>query len=121
MAKKKTVTFKRLNGDAVIPDRDGVSETFNLRASLPLTLKPGDELMVKFGISCDRPIHIYEARGVKARGLTLVDGIWAATDRDVELSIILKNSSNEEQLIERTDVLARFFVVDNSDYQIEVA
>lgn len=116
--KKESVRFS-LGGDGIKPNRVGPGRVFNLKAPLQMNIPPNATVTVKLDVACNYPLHVFEARGVRQRGLRLPDGIWAATDADVDLVIQLKNESGQTQLIERGDVVARAFIMDNNDLEVE--
>ncbi len=89
-AKREPVRFS-LGGDGLKPNRVGPARVFNLKAPLQMNIPPNATVTVKLDLVCNYPLHIFEARGVKQRGLRLPDGIWAATDADTDLVIQLRN------------------------------
>lgn len=117
-AKREPVRFS-LGGDGLKPNRVGPARVFNLKAPLQMNIPPNATVTVKLDLVCNYPLHIFEARGVKQRGLRLPDGIWAATDADTDLVLQLRNETKETQLIERGDVIARAAVWDNNDLEVE--
>ncbi len=115
MTNKKIVKFEIMDG--MLPER-GPAGVFNLRCPMGMDVKPGAKLDVKLGIRCDHPVHVFEARHMVLRDIRLVDGIWAANDAGNDLVLRMENLSGREQLFERGDILARCFVVDNSEWEI---
>lgn len=116
--KKEPVRFS-LGGDGIKPNRVGPGRVFNLKAPLQMNIPPNATVTVKLDLVCNYPLHIFEARGLRQRSLRLPDGIWAATDADVDLVLQLKNESGQVQLVERGDVVARAFIMDNNDLDVE--
>jgi hypothetical protein len=116
--KKEPVRFT-LGGDGIKPNRVGPGRVFNLKAPLQMNIPKDATVTVKLDVVCNYPLHVFEARGLRQRLLRLPDGIWAATDADVELVVQLRNESGQTQLIERGDVVARAFIFDNNDLEVE--
>lgn len=114
-AKAKSDLVRFLVTDGVKPNRVGPARVFNLKAPIALNIPPGVTVKVKLGVSCNYPLHVFQARGCLQRGLKLPDGIWAAQDADTDLELTIKNESQETALIERGDVLARAFIISNVD------
>lgn len=119
MAKTKKDPVKFTVGDGVKPNRVGPGRVFNLMSPLRLNLPPGGEMTIDLDISCNYPLHIFQTRSMLQRELTLPDGVWAAVDADTHLKLTIKNNSKETQLFDRKDVLARAFILDNSDLEVE--
>jgi hypothetical protein len=105
--------------DGMKPNRVGPARIFNLRAPFALNIPPGATVKVKLGVSCNYPLHVLEARSLRQRGLRLPDGIWAATDADIDLEVQLENKSGQLQLIEGGEPVARAFILDNNDLEVE--
>lgn len=112
----KTVAFKLADG--MRPTRQGPAKSFNLRAPIDLTLPPGHERTLDLGLSCDHPVHIFQAAGPLSQGVILVDGIWAATDANVPLKIRIKNESKEQVFFGEGETLARCTVMDDSEWEL---
>jgi hypothetical protein len=116
-AKKESVRFAVLDG--VKPNRVGPGKLFNLKSPLTLNIPAGATMKVDLGLSCNYPLHIIQARSMLQRSLLLPDGIWAAVDADTPLVLRIENKSKETALVERGDNLARAFVLDNNDLEVE--
>lgn len=113
---KKKVTFTKKDG--LTPTRNGPARTFNLRTPMALRLGVGEERTIDLGLTCDHPVHIFQARGPLQRGLTLVDGIWAATDAEVPLTLRVRNTSGEPLLVEEGETIARCSIFDDTDWEL---
>lgn len=95
--------------DGVLPKRkqDGA---WDLLASLPIRIPPGCDAILNLGVVCNYPSHVIQSRVMLAKGVTLPDGIWAASDSGTSIVLTLKNGSREDLYIERGDVVARCVV-----------
>lgn len=118
MAKTKKEPVRFSMGDGVKPNRVGPGRLFNLRSPIALNIPPGVSVRVDLGLACNYPLHIVQARGMLQRNLLLPDGLWAAVDADTDLQIRVDNKGSETALIERGDVLARAFILDNNDLEV---
>lgn len=118
MSRKKE-PVRWLITDGTRPNRVGPGRVFNLRSPTPLSVPPKATVTLKLGVECNYPLHVFQSRGCLQRGLHLSDGIWAAQDSDQELSLTIENRSGDTQLVERGDVLARAFIMDNSAFPDE--
>jgi hypothetical protein len=116
-AKREPVRFNVLDG--VKPNRVGPARVFNLKAPIALNIPPGASVRVNLGVSCNYPLHVFQSRSMLQRHLELPDGIWAAQDADSDLTLVIANKGKEAQPIERGDVLARAFIMDNNDVETE--
>ncbi len=116
---KVTKKVKFTVADGRRPTRQGASKVFNLLAPVGMIIPAGTQVRVDLGVSCDHPLHVFQASNMVKRGVLLVDGIWAAQDADVPLILPLENRSNEDAMIEEGDTLARAAVFDNSDIEVE--
>lgn len=119
MTKTKKAVVKFTVGDGIKPNRVGPGRVFNLMCPLKLNLPPGAEMTIGLDLSCNYPLHIFQTRSMLQRGLTLPDGLWACVDADTDLRLTIKNNSKETQLLDRKDVLARAFILDNNDLEVE--
>jgi hypothetical protein len=115
--KKESVRF--LVTDGVKPNRVGPARVFNLKAPIVLNIPAGASVRVPLGVSCNYPLQVFGTRGCLQRGLTVLEPNGPTLDADTDLVLIVKNTGKETQLIEQSDVLARAFVLDNNDLELE--
>lgn len=114
---KTRVKFTYTDGQKV--DRRGPAQVFNLKAPIGITLPPGSEIKVDLGVSCNFPLHVFETRGNRARGIRLVDGIWACQDAEENLVLKMKNETQELVKFDLGETLARCAILDNSNISDE--
>ena len=119
MAKKKKEPVRFTVTDGVKPTRHGPGQVFNLCSPINLNIKANATVKVNLGLRCNYPLHAFEALSMKQRGIKLPDGLWAAADAGTELIVDLRNESKDTQLVERGDAIARAFVLDNNDLEVE--
>jgi len=119
MVKKKNDPVRFTVTDGLQPTRQSPGQVFNLRSPVALNIKSKASVKLTLGVSCSYPLHLFEASGMKRRSVRLPDGIWAAHDAEESLVIELRNESDSTQLIERGDTVARAFVMDNSEIEVE--
>lgn len=112
------VKFSYQDGKKVARDR-GPAQAFNLRSPSLLNLPPKAQVTVKLGVTCSHPVHVYQTRGLRERGVFLVDGVWAMQDAGGELELQLVNLSKETIVVEEGETLARCIVLDNSHVVLE--
>lgn len=112
------VKFNYQDGKKVTRDR-GAAQGFNLRSPSLLNLPSQAKVTVKLGLSCSHPVHVYQTRGLRERGVFLVDGVWAMQDAGGELELQLVNLSTETVIVEEGETLARCIVLDNTDVVVE--
>lgn len=115
---KVKVSFHVTDGKKPARDR-GPAQVFNLRSPIPLNIPPGAEVRLDLAVSCSHPVHVFQARGLKARGLELVDGVWACHDADENIVLKIKNVSKETALVDEGETIARCAVLDNSNVIVE--
>lgn len=113
---KRVVRFTRTDG--FTPTRQGPAASFNLRSPVAFTLAPGEERSLDLGLSCDHPVHIFQARGPVSRGVVLVDGIWAATDADMPLVLRMRNTGDQASHFEEGETVARCTVFSDVGWEV---
>lgn len=115
------VKVKWFIGDGVQPTRRESDGCFELLLALPLNLQPGENRVVDLGVRCDHAVHVIPAWEKRAKGLELVDGIWAAQDADPNnnLKVTVKNVTSEMMLLDRGGLIARCIVFSNHFIEVD--
>lgn len=111
----KKVSFEVQDGTKPVKNKEG---SFNLRAPMPFTLPVGAEVKMKLGVRCGAPVHVFQSRHLKERGIVLVDGMWAMHDANEDLVAKLRNEGKETVQVDIGEVIAKCVVIDNSDVEI---
>ena len=114
--KTKTVVFKMTDGRK--PTRQGAARSFNLRSPIDITLTPNSERTLDLGISCDHPVHVFQASGPLSQGVVLIDTSDSTVDSNVPLKIKIKNTSNEQVFFGEGETLARCSILDDSEWEL---
>jgi hypothetical protein len=113
-----TVKFNIMDGKKPTRDHEDPSQIFSLLAPVSLRLARGEEREVRLGVSCSHPVHVLQY-AKKSHLIRLVDGVWAAQDRDQELVLKIKNVSDQDPLLlEEGEVLARAAVFCNASVAV---
>lgn len=117
--KPAAVKFSISDGKKPTRDDDDPSSIFNLRAPMSLMLARGEERNVRLGVSCNYPLHVLQY-AKKMHLIQLVDGVWAAQDRDQELVLRVRNVSDQDPLyIEEGETIARAAILCNAGLSVE--
>ena len=117
MAKSKKEPVRFEVRDGIRPTRHGAAKVFNLMAPLARDIPPDGEVTIDLQVSCKYPLHVFQTKSMLARGLVLPDGLWAAVDADTSLKLVIRNTSDKLQLLERKDIVARAYIMDNNDLE----
>jgi hypothetical protein len=119
MSKKSKVQW--IVGDGIKPSQRESDGCFEIKSPVSLTINPGVERKIYLGLRCSHALHFIPAWETKARGLQLVDGIWAAQDANPhqELQLTICNDSASPVLVDIGDLLARCAVLSNQNLEPE--
>jgi hypothetical protein len=110
------VEFTTLDGFK--PDRDPTSGCFKLKLPMALSLQPNQEALVKLGLKCNYPVHLFASWEKKAIGIDLVDGTWACQDANQDLEVKVKNVGDKPLLLEAKETICKMAVLSNHNHKV---
>lgn len=115
MAKKKKVTFEYTLGDA--PKVTRSNKTFNILSPNSMRLGPLQKVQLGLGVKCDYPLALFVPKSLRDRGVVVKTE--ALLDAGIGIQVELENTGEGMVFIERTDVLLRAAVLDNTPFTTE--
>ena len=110
--KKTVVRFKRSDG----LEPKVVGDVITLRAPWGFFLDPDQVTTVSLGVEFDLTLLVYQSEGTAKRGVELFRSPFVTEPGQVTVS--LRNVSNERQFFERGDVLAKAVPIGSSKLEL---
>lgn len=102
--------------DGVLPTMEK-NGSIALRSPLTMNIQSGLRMKIRMGLSCERPLHVFEASSAKSRGLSF-SGSVTTFDSGEEIEIEFENTSKMLVLLERGDVIAKGTVLSSEGFLI---
>ena len=97
--------------DGIKPEQLPGMYVYKLKSPMALNIPPNVTVCVVLGVACNYPLHIFDDSGVNQKRLGLPVQQRRTFDIDKNIILYIANESNEMQLIERGDTLAKCAVL----------
>lgn len=104
--------------DGIMPTRHGLSRAFNMLSPLDLIIPAGGRVRISLGVTCDRPLLVFQSSGMVSRNLYLDTSDLSVYDSDRPIVLNVTNTGPIDSYIDRGDILARAIVLDNSNVEV---
>ncbi len=103
--------------DGKKPARVGQSKTFAIRAPFDIRIKAELEVNIDMGFSCTYPIIVFPSLSVTRAGVSLA--AVTVFEEGESVFLHLKNTNKQDLTFGEGEILARFYVMDNRNFEVE--